>query len=241
VGTVAVVALSPNAELALGAGGEGCELRSGSAHFEVAKLGARSFSVKTPDATVVVHGTAFRVTVDPAGATPTQVVVSEGVVSVRGSEGPEARLVAGDRWPPGVTVAPAASASASPASMASGGFVHGGVPAPLVHNPMPTSSGMVGVGAARRSDLSVQNELLADAASARKRGDAAGEARALDAFIARFPQSPGAHDAVANRVRAAVRSGDRSGAAREGRRYLQMFPGGPLREEALAAVGGASP
>jgi ferric-dicitrate binding protein FerR (iron transport regulator) len=228
LGSIVVVALSPHSELVVAPASEpgghrsDCELRGGTAQFEVAKLPKGvTFSVKTPDAEITVHGTSFRVSVGPpgeGGGPRTQVAVTDGVVSVESPQAPRARLVAGDRWP-----APAALASASP-------------PGSTAAAPRPAGSVAV-----PRSDLAAQNALLTDALSARRRGDGSAEARALDAFIARYPRSPGAHDAIVNRMRVAVRSGDGATAAREARRYLQMFPAGPLREEAQAAVARGKP
>src|SRR4029078_6266378 len=76
-------------------------LREGAVRAKVAKLHAgERFFINTADAEIEVHGTAFRVAVAGvaptcAGASPTRVSVTEGVVTVR-SGGTEARLFPGD-------------------------------------------------------------------------------------------------------------------------------------------------
>src|SRR5207247_1711451 len=83
----------------------------GVVHVRVPRMPeGHTFSIKTPDAEVTVHGTAFTVEVGRTGDGPsTHVRVSEGIVSVA-SAGEEVRLTAGMQWPP---------AEKSPAQVAS--------------------------------------------------------------------------------------------------------------------------
>lgn len=183
LGGVAFASLSPMTELAVEP--EGCELRAGSASFEVDPLPpGRRFLVRTHDVEIEVHGTAFRVSTG-AGA-PTRVVVSEGIVSVTPRHGgPPARLLAGSHWPPSAEP-PALSAppSASPAAAPS-------PPAPTApERPRPASPPPE-----PRSDLAEQNRLMLEAADARRRGDTSAERHALETYLRRFPSGPFAAEA----------------------------------------------
>ncbi|MEY2932403.1 MAG: hypothetical protein RL033_3152, partial [Pseudomonadota bacterium] len=88
-------------------------LSRGSVEVEVPRLTQPiEFAVDTPDARVVVHGTRFRVQVDPSAppGASTQVAVTHGIVSVQaGSK--EVWLRAGERWP--AALAPAVPADAA--------------------------------------------------------------------------------------------------------------------------------
>jgi ferric-dicitrate binding protein FerR (iron transport regulator) len=146
----------------------------------------RTFIVATVDADVVVHGTQFGVTAQPGAGT--QVDVTEGVVSVR-TGGSEVTLTAGSHWssvagaPPPV----AASPSARPAAIA------------------PASAAPSASAAPGSSDLAAQNALYAEAMAAKRRGDHGAVVARLDELLSRWPDSPLAPEAKAERVAAVGR------------------------------------
>ncbi len=184
-------------------GMERVRLHGGSLRCVVPPRGEQGrFSVVTPDATVVVHGTVFSVEVSPdLRAVPrTCVVVEDGVVSVRHRSG-IARLVAGESWgcadredaaldlraesavpaasPPGPDLgaaAPAAASSAPPLAVA-----------PRAARPGPAASPM--------ADLAEQNRLFQGALAAERRGDRAAAAAALEELLRAHPTSPLAPEA----------------------------------------------
>jgi ferric-dicitrate binding protein FerR (iron transport regulator) len=109
-------------------------------------------------------------------------------------------------------------------------------PEPTAAPTGPATSAAAVAAPAPKSDLAAQNDLLRAAAEARRKGDGAGERRALESFEQRFPDAPGLHDAVVARMRSAAASGERDKARAEARRYLSLFPNGPLRGEATALL-----
>jgi hypothetical protein len=192
-----------------------------------------TFSVKTPDAEVTVHGTSFTVEVLPprpsGGVGPaTRVRVTTGVVSVSAA-GRETELTAGMEWVSPVeskTGVPAAPPAASAAPTAPAVTTTTAAPA-ATH----TASGPV-------SRLGEENRLLAAAIAASKAGDHAGAVSSLDELLRRYPASALAQEAHVERFRALARGGDAAGAAREARLYLALYPDGFAREEARGlAVG----
>lgn len=190
------------------------DLEHGSFTAAVAKLApGRRFIVATPDAEIEVRGTRFQVAVtpDPSACDPstrTSVVVQEGVVAVWfGSR--ELRLGAGQHWPacrpvetavpvlshrldsrrqrrrvphPSVAAAPAAAAAPVPAPAASSTW--DGAPAP------PPSS-----------TLAEQNDLLAAALTAKRRGALEEAQRWLDRLLSRYPHGQLSNSARAERRR----------------------------------------
>lgn len=168
------------------------DLMRGSATFQVPKLGAKgSFSVVTPDARVVVHGTEFTVTVRPAaeaGKTDTQVSVRHGEVAVVYATS-HVVLRDGDAW----ASTPTPAVSAPPAS------TEPDAPPPAPIRPATPSS-------ARPPDsLAEQNRLYRSALAARDRGDDARAVRLFDELLSRYPSSPLATDARLQRQAAAGR------------------------------------
>jgi hypothetical protein len=168
-------------------GGEAAEesvvLWSGKAIFQVPPGDrSRTFSVRTPDTVVTVHGTRFSVEAGP----PVQVHVFEGVVSVLHAER-QIVLRVGDTWSSrgDSDIAPSARRSATASS---------------VGPTAPSSSARTS-----ESDLARQNALYESAMAAKRRGDDAAVISALDSLLTRWPDSPLADEARRERARAAAR------------------------------------
>lgn len=205
--------------------GEVVSLALGQIFVRVPRLGPdRSFVVRTPDAKVVVHGTAFVVRVEAAaGGTLTRVEVTEGKVAVeRGSE--RVMLGAGERWPARVaheTVPAPKSAGANPSTSA---------PTEL---PRPAFSAKPAQGKlASASALAEQNRLFGVATQARRRADDRKVVEALSQLISRYPDSVLVPEARVERFRALKRMGHDAEAAREARKYLVEQRDGAARDEA---------
>jgi|RhiMethySRZTD1v2_1073278.scaffolds.fasta_scaffold31129_4 ferric-dicitrate binding protein FerR (iron transport regulator) len=160
-------------------------LSRGELSCEVPKLPVgEQFVVVTPDARVVVHGTAFTVRVAPSGASGTCVRVQHGVVSVHRA-GQTIVLNGGEGWgceqtavrEPAGERAKAAVAEALPARRP--GEARSAAKAPE----------------ARPSTLAQETSLLQTALAAERRGDFASARRNLRALVDRFPSSPLAAEA----------------------------------------------
>lgn len=181
--------------------------------------GPRTFSINTPDAEVVVHGTLFttRVEQTSSGASRTFVSVSRGaVLVVRG--GVETLVKAGQSW-----------ASPEPDALPA-------AEAPTAVAPGPHGAGS-GHAAGRSSHASAdalaeQNRLFQAALDARAAGDDAAVVRHLDRLLVRFPKTELAREARLIRFRALKRLGRDAEAAREAGRYLLEHPDAPSRGEA---------
>lgn len=195
------------------------DLRDGAIAAKVSHLApGRRFVVQTPDAEVEVRGTTFRVTVLPPGdacidGTRTSVVVTEGVVVVRRPGDPrEERVEAGASWPPACHVMQAAGGAA------------GALPRPN------------GTAAAiSASTLSAQNDLFADAMTAKRSGDKRRAVDTLDELIAKYPRGPLVESAEAERFRL-LRDVDPARASAEASAYLRRYPKGFARDEAQAIL-----
>jgi hypothetical protein len=246
LGAATVIVLSPTSELRLHKS-EGpaqvCELPSGTAQFTMTRQQTELLRVRVPGGELSTSGASFRVSVD--AGTPGNVLgsvsVSEGIVELTLDGRPPVILGGGDRWPAhqaAVSALPAAPAAPSAPSLLmpwpAGGGVVGSLPRGRADKASAQAPQMLL--ASQSSQLAAQNNLLAEALEAGKRGDVDAEAQTLDLFLSRYPQSPSAHDAVIARMRLARRAGDTKTAAREASRYLQSFPSGPLREEALGTL-----
>ena len=213
---------SPTSEIALADATPGAErltLVQGRVDVDVPALGAgQTFHVVTVDTIVTVQGTSSRVTASGLVGGATRVEVREGLAEVQ-VPGEVVRLSAGQVWsstldragltaPPSGSVGPEPPGSAvlapvppprrKPSSPASAG---GG---PEVTGPAPTAS-------TSASQLAEQNALFQAALAARRRGDDAAAIASLDTLLTRYPQSPLAGQARAERLRAA-RNLDPSGA-----------------------------
>jgi ferric-dicitrate binding protein FerR (iron transport regulator) len=148
------------------------ELEQGQIHCAVPKLhGGAKFSVVTPNARVVVHGTRFTVRVDSmeAGVTRTCVRVAEGVVSVENASA-AALLHAGEEWGCGSM----SVASETP-------------PAPKTAS--VTSRGKGGASRAQGT-LAEETALLQSALAAERRGHRSAASVAAARLLARYPDSP---------------------------------------------------
>lgn len=202
-----------------------------------------TFSIRTPDAEVTVHGTSFVVHVEaPTASVPkptTHVSVTTGVVTVS-SSGHEALLTAGMEW--GAPAAPDLPAAAPQPSAPETPTAADKTASRPPHRPTAGASGAPSVppaaAAPPKSRLGEENQLLAQAIAASKTGDYAGAVATLDDFLRRFPASTLAQEAHVQRFRALAHAADAAGAAREARLYLALYPSGFAREEARAiAVG----
>ncbi len=215
-----------------GTQGDEVGLDLGTIRVDVPKLApGHTFRVRTPNAVVTVHGTAFSVAVSgDDGSMKTKVAVTEGVVSVRCNDR-EDLLYAG-------------SESLCPFSAPERSADTVGPPArPMPHTPesIVTSHGAARAergtlsspaSAERVSDLAEQNRLLAAAMECRKQGDDSGAVRMLDEFSSKFPASLMLEVARVERFRALERAGRHAEAAKDARRYLATYRDGFAREEA---------
>ena len=225
----------------------------GRVEIEVPKLPAgHTFSVRTPDAVVTVHGTSFSVEVTKSaapGGTTTTVIVKRGVVSVL-HEGQEAVLYAGMEWSSSGEL-PVAVASAEPRGRPVGPPpIKARSPSPSLSQaqdasrrldrtrvdstPATPSAAPAPEPPSRSADLATQNALFSEAQLARKQGDRAGALKLLDDLVRRYPAAPLSEDAHVETFRALAELGDRAGAAREARRYLTLYRNGFARDEARA-------
>lgn len=168
--------------LGMSAGGSdrSVELHDGQIQCAVPKLApGERFSVVTPNARVVVHGTRFAVRVDSAevGVTRTCVRVSEGVVAVHHG-GDVVTLLAGGEW-----------GCRADERAAEGDSQH----ADRMTQPTVHGSGRTGV--ARRSErgsgtLAEETALLQTALAAERTGQFDAATAALTRLLSRFPDSP---------------------------------------------------
>lgn len=195
------------------------DLRDGALAAKVAHLApGRRFVIQTPDAEVEVRGTTFRVTVLPpqeacSDGNRTRVVVTDGVVVVR-AHGHEDRVAAGASWP----------ASCAPVAASAGGA--------SVAHPVASNTTAAALSA---STLSAQNDLFADAMTAKRSGDKVRAVATLDELLAKYPGGPLSESAEAERLRL-LREVDPARAGNEARAYLRRYPKGFARDEAQAIL-----
>jgi hypothetical protein len=165
------------------------ELRQGHLTCSVPHLQeGQRFSVQTPDARVVVHGTVFSVRVDSSRArgSETCVEVTDGVVIVQHAAG-ETALNRGDRWGCDGSESTSASATASSALEAAA------LPEsePSERHPSPRS----GARPAQRGTLGEERRLLQEALAAERTGQPERAQTLLNQLLARYPSSPLASEA----------------------------------------------
>jgi hypothetical protein len=195
------------------------DLRGGSVRFEVAKLATDDrFVVRTVDSEVEVRGTVFTVSLaspEPGcGSTPTRVSVTEGKVVVR-HDGATTTLLPGDSWPKCAPPTPSVAATTSALA-----------PAVSPSHAAKTPA----------SDLASQNDLFAEGIAKKRNGDREGAIASFDRLLSKWPGSPLAENAAAERMRLA--NGAR--AVTYAKAYLARFPNGFAAKEAHAILG-ASP
>lgn len=214
---VELAAVTKAAIVAAGETEQKLALDIGQTHISVPKPGGPStFSVTTPDARVVVHGTEFTVRVDAGDAshpTRTSVSVTRGSVSVENAAG-ERLLGPGESW------------SAADADRAA---------TPRTETIAPPRA-RVATGKESASSLAEQNRLFQAALDARRVGDDAAVLRAIDELFARYPDTTLAEEARLARFRALKALHRNQDAAREARRYLSAHPDTPAADEARRAL-----
>ncbi|MDD9933138.1 MAG: FecR domain-containing protein [Myxococcales bacterium] len=193
----ASVDLAPASLLALAAeskvGAEVLKLQRGEVECAVPPLGpAGRFSVHTPDARVVVHGTRFRVGFD----TRTCVRVSEGLVAVHHERGVE-RLRAGEQWGCEQEAPERAEADRTKRK--------------TIRARRAAESRRAKQAVSASGTLEAENALLRDALLAERSGETARSRRLFEALLKRHPDSPLATEARAGlaRTRAVGESGAR--------------------------------
>jgi hypothetical protein len=197
-------------------------VRAGAVRAEVAKLQAgQRFVIRSPDAEVEVRGTSFRVAVaeaDPAceGGTVTRVSVFEGVVTVRHA-GQEARIAAGQSWPSGCVAKPEA------------GSVHA-AKGRVAARPLTAETGPA-VLEEISSDLREQNDCIARAFAAKRRGATREAIEGFETFVARYPASPLVENALVQRMQL-LHGLDPGRAVKAAEQYLSRYPRGFARGEA---------
>ena len=155
-------------------------------------LEGQRFSVQTPDARVVVHGTVFSVRVDPnrARGSETCVEVTDGVVIVQHGDR-ETALNRGDRW--GCEAGPSAnggerpSLSAKPSAAPSAASALGEQPNDVnERRAAPRGSAR----APQRGTLGEESRLLQEALAAERTGQTERARVLLNQLLARYPSSP---------------------------------------------------
>lgn len=210
---------------------EALSLTRGEVDVEVPKLAQPvEFSVGTPDARVVVHGTRFTVRVDPdARSGPlTHVAVTRGLVSVQ-SGGEQTWLRAGEQWP--APPAPAAAPVLEPARAA---------PASEEREIEQTLRRAARVSAQRarapRHSLAAENRVFAAAMAKHKAGDLSGALQDIERLIHQYPDTLLLQEARVERFRLLRRLGRRSEASREARSYLGDYHDGYARDEARSVA-----
>jgi hypothetical protein len=185
------------------------DLAEGQLSAQVAKLAAgHRFVVATPDAEVEVRGTRFAVVVSPTPSlcvpgSRTGVAVEEGVVTVRFGAN-QVRVGAGHHWPDCSVAAadplPAAGlARERPRARRRG--ARSSSPVAIGANRSPSSSPSSASSSTSSSTLAEQNDLLAAALAAERRGDVDQAQRWLDRLLTRYPDGQLAGSARAERRR----------------------------------------
>jgi ferric-dicitrate binding protein FerR (iron transport regulator) len=188
--------------------------------LHVAKLSAgQRFLVDTADSEVEVRGTQFRVGIekaDPAcgGGTPTRVLVTEGVVTVR-HDGVESRVGAGEQWPAGC-----ADATGRPASS------------------WTASSVLKAASPSGGSTLAERNDLWEQVVTAKQQNNLSLALTLCDRFLGKYPTGPLSEDARVEHMRL-LRATAPTRAVAAARQYIASYPNGFAHSEAEAIVAGS--
>jgi hypothetical protein len=186
--------------------------------------------IETPDAEVLVVGTAFTVEVgSESGVRATHVSVRRGTVWIMQGGKQRAVLSAGDDWRSPIATAMAAAAPLPRAE-----------PAPAPETPAAGVARKSSVAArpaagSRPADpgtLAEENRLFQAALAARNAGDSSGAADTFASLLARYPRSVLREQALAGEFRALDRAGRSSAATVAARRYLSSYPSGFARADA---------
>jgi hypothetical protein len=205
-------------------------LAAGSIRADVHKLAqGERFVVGTRDGEIEVRGTSFRLSDVPSvpacgNGTTTRLSVYEGVVAVRVGA-VEARVAAGESWPPDCGGPP--SSATAPSS--EGSPLAESAPARSLLVPVPSNE-------ASRTLLAEQNDMYARAIAKRESGDFDGAVGAFDHLIAKYPASPLAENAFAERMKI-LASANPPRALQAAREYLTKYPQGYAREDANTILG----
>lgn len=221
-------------------------LARGGVDLEVPKLEpTHGFSVETPDARVMVHGTRFSVVVEPTADGPrTRVQVVHGIVSVQ-HVGREVFLTAGQSWAAASSGGSSAGAGQVPAagaaSEADAGHDDDEVDEALPPSAVDEKQG-VRSGVRRDFDsreLADQNRRFARAMAHKKHDQPRAALRELTGILRRYPGSPLTQEVRVERLRLLRGLDDARQAEREAKRYLRDFPEGYAAREAEELLSGA--
>ncbi len=220
-------------------------LGKGTLDLRVAKLKTNErLMVRTVDAEVEVRGTRFHVEVTDSTCDGhvTRVSVDEGVVVVR-RDGAEARLTAGQSWPPCTQAQASTSANGAnapqvkndepqtapstpaPSTLAPSTLAPSAVPGPAV----------LEVASSAGSSTIEQNDLFDDGIEKKRRGDMAGAAAAFERLLTKYPHGPLAESAAAQRVKV-LRTSNPARAKVAAREYLYQWPRGFARDDAESVL-----
>jgi hypothetical protein len=221
------------------AGAERIELFAGRVDVEVPEgVATESFSVRTPTALVLVHGTLFSVELRPgpdAGRDVTLVRVTRGRVLVQ-HDGAKIRVEAGGSW----SSAPAQQqSSAWSGHQASEDFPRDTSRGEQTSTSRTPSPRLAAVPSSRTTTLAEVNRLYGAAMAAKRAGRDRQALRHLDDLLRRFPDASLAAAARVERFRALSRLGRHQEAAGSARRYLDDHPDGFASEEARDVVSGS--
>ncbi|HTQ07348.1 MAG TPA: FecR domain-containing protein [Polyangiaceae bacterium] len=204
-------------------------LRTGSVDVDLPhKLEAgKHLVVETPDAEVLVVGTAFTVNYGSQhGVASTEVHVRRGTVWIMQGGSQRAVLRAGDEWSSATAPTAAADAPAPVRSRAARVSA-----SPAARPAAPTH-------AADSGTLAEENRLFQAGLTARNAGDSAGAADAFSGLLSRYPHSVLREQALAEQFRALDRAGRSSAATVAARRYLASYPNGFARADAERVTSG---
>jgi hypothetical protein len=206
-------------------------LSRGRVDVEVPKLDpGRGFSVETPDAKVIVHGTGFSVKVDPTEmhGIRTAVEVTHGVVAVQHA-GQEVRLTAGQSWPPHEHAAAADEAAVD--GELDAGEAHAEARASAAPKKQKRK-GRRAPSARESRELAEQNGHFATAMTLKNQGQAQGALDELNHLLSMHPASPLRQEARVERLRILRGLGRTHEATSEASHYLRDFPDGYAAQEA---------